>query len=90
MAVIDLTDKHLAILGTIGAKGANRETLGEHAASRELGELVGASYVVIRRIELEETVDAAGSPGSDPVMWWMLTEQGAAAVGVDPDHIGRA
>jgi hypothetical protein len=52
---VNLTAAHIAVLEAIEPKGATRDKLGEHATSRELGELIEAGLVWVQPIELRET-----------------------------------
>lgn len=81
-----MDEQHLAALRGLGQRGATPDRIAELGITDDtLRSLITSGHVRIHRIELRES-----GPPSPPMRVYMLTEQGAEAIGIDPGFIGLA
>ena len=77
------------VLEFLGEQGKSPHAVEERFPAFDMFRLVRASLVEEQRFEFAET-QAHADMSPTVIRHWMLTERGAAAVGIDPLRLGLA
>jgi hypothetical protein len=77
------------VLEFIGRQGKTPEQVAERFPGFDVQRLIRAGLARLYRIELHETQGHGAPPTPDPG-FYVLTREGAKAVGIDPDTLGMA